>query len=347
MNANKRILCILMALVLCMSTAVIAVSAEGDLCQLNPMYKDIVFKALGWEGNPDGYACYEYSCEYIYNADGSKVLAGATPDYALVVAHDNTVSPWEYRETIGNYKLNHVSGYNPYPTGYVIYSFAEDKIYSIREAWNLRLPQIETVLEILGTKVTLYAEAFEEYLAPRKDSNEENSVYGWYAYEELYYYNADNGGTTEMPEATPDYVLADACAYHCPPANVTEMFGDYVVYCGWGNPGPLRYFVYTPEDGRIYTLQEACDSELQGIMNVFSDYGLGRLMGDMDDDNRLTIKDATYIQKHLAKFEGFSLYEADTGIPDWVTVNIADFDGDNDVNIKDATAIQKRLAKII
>lgn len=344
MKVYKRILSLTFALIMCVSGALAGVSAEEDhMCQLNPMYKDVVFNNLGWDKYSD---IYTYSCEYVWNSDGSPFNSTSTPDYALIVAHDNTVSPWEYRETIGNYRLYHASGYSPFMTGYVIYSFEEDKIYSIREAWNNRINGVEKVLGILGAKVSLYAEEFEEYLEPYKDPEEENSVYGWYYYEELYYYDTDTGGTTEIPEATPDYVLVDATAYHCPPANVTEVIGDYVVYTGWGIPNDLSYYVYTPKDDKIFTLREAYDAQLQGIMNVFTDYGTGFLLGDTDRDKKLTIKDATYIQKALAKIEEYPLYIADEHIPDWVTVDVADFDLNAKINIKDATAIQKKLANI-
>ena len=118
------------------------------------------------------------------------------------------------------------------------------------------------------------------------------------------------------------------------------------MYSGWGNPEALRYFVYTPESRNIYTLRQAYDMELEGIMNVFTDCGLGFLLGDMDNDLKLTIKDATYIQKCLAKFEGYTFKGEDTTIPDWVHIDVADFDLNSKLNIKDATAIQKRLANI-
>lgn len=303
-------------------------------------YRKEIISLLDWTPEMTDYVHYE--CLLEFNADGSTPDEG-NADYVLAFAHTGGVLEWDVYETIGNYKMRSPAVYNP---GDLIYSVRENKIYSIREAWNMGIPNMDNVLELLGNKVTLYADEFEKFLEPYKDPNEENSVFGWYGYDELYYYHNEAGGTTEMPEATPDYVLIDACAYHCPPANVTEVFGDYVVYSGWGNPEALRYFVYTPESGNIYTLRQAYDMELEGIMNVFTDYGLGFLLGDMDNDQKLTIKDATYIQKYLAKFEGYTCKGEDTTIPDWVHIDIADFDLNSKINVKDATAIQKRLANI-
>ena len=117
-----------------------------------------------------------------------------------------------------------------------------------------------------------------------------------------------------------------------------------------GNPYCLRYFVYTPENNKTYTLTEAYNAGIEGIENVFTDFGLGYLMGDADNDRRLTIKDATYIQKYIAKVEEIEAPEGLNGHnidqSDDNFVSVADFDNNNNINIKDATAIQKRLAKI-
>lgn len=59
-------------------------------------------------------------------------------------------------------------------------------------------------------------------------------------------------------------------------------------------------------------------------------------LGDANMDKKLNIRDATLIQKHLAKITTMS-EEA---------VKLADFNQDNKVNVKDATSIQKFIAGI-
>lgn len=59
-------------------------------------------------------------------------------------------------------------------------------------------------------------------------------------------------------------------------------------------------------------------------------------LGDVNMDGKLNIRDATYIQKYLAKM--VNLEDA--------ALALADYDENGKVNIKDATAIQKKLAKI-
>jgi len=59
--------------------------------------------------------------------------------------------------------------------------------------------------------------------------------------------------------------------------------------------------------------------------------------GDADGDNQLTIKDATVIQKHIAKLKL---------VDDPYCLKCMDFNGDGKINIKDATQIQKNIAKL-
>lgn len=60
------------------------------------------------------------------------------------------------------------------------------------------------------------------------------------------------------------------------------------------------------------------------------------LLGDIDCDGRLTVKDATALQKYVAGMLGLNSQDK---------IN-ADFNGDGKINVRDATLIQKRLAKL-
>ena len=60
------------------------------------------------------------------------------------------------------------------------------------------------------------------------------------------------------------------------------------------------------------------------------------ILGDVNGDGKVNIKDATLIQKAVAKI--ISLTDAEQ--------TRADVNADEKVNIKDATAIQKFVAKI-
>ncbi len=61
------------------------------------------------------------------------------------------------------------------------------------------------------------------------------------------------------------------------------------------------------------------------------------LLGDLDCDGRLTVKDATAVQKYVAGMTGINTQDK---------IN-ADFNCDGKINVRDATAIQKKLAHLI
>lgn len=66
-------------------------------------------------------------------------------------------------------------------------------------------------------------------------------------------------------------------------------------------------------------------------------YTTNALLGDVNMDSKLNIRDATAIQKHLASIATL----------DAKALAVADFNKDGKINIKDATAIQKKLAGLI
>ncbi len=168
---------------------------------------------------------------------------------------------------------------------------------------------------------------------------------GWLAYyrEGYRYYASD-----ENREATPDFVLIETYENISGPAFAAELFGDYVLQSHEHRfPATFGYFIYLPEENEIYSLQKAFDMGLEGVYNVFTEGKLGRLMGDVNKDRRLTIQDATLIQKALAGLEEIEndtieafVYSDRENIP----TSISDFNRDKKLNIRDATAIQKRIA---
>lgn len=342
-------LCLVVLLVI---LAVFTVSAETN--EVDTLYKDEIFELLGWED--DDTFEIDYRCMMTYNADGS-IASDDDADYMLGFAHryddPRGVIYIGNVEFYGNYQVNYPELYIP---GLFIYSVKENKIYSIREAWTQKLPNIETALKKAGRKVWFYADIFEEYLAPLGERYEQHES-SWYYIEELYYYDSSLGGVMggqrELPKINPDYALVRIHAvYGIPNTNVLSVCGGYVVDSTYGRPNPLQYYVYTPKDDKIYTLNEAYDAGIENIDRVFTDYGLGRLIGDLDYDGELTILDATRMQLALVG-KGFSLPRNEDGVYDessepkgWIP-NIADFDFSNRLNILDVIAIQNKLVCLI
>ncbi len=85
--------------------------------------------------------------------------------------------------------------------------------------------------------------------------------------------------------------------------------------------------------------QEVELSSLSGFENYYGDSENptgSETFGDVDFDAEIKVKDATLIQKHVAKIITFSEFQ----------MIIADVNGDSEVSIKDASAIQKAVAKL-
>lgn len=82
--------------------------------------------------------------------------------------------------------------------------------------------------------------------------------------------------------------------------------------------------------------QEEIDTavtELNAVLKSARKYSVG----DVDFDDRITIRDASFIQLYFAHLTQFSDLQ----------ISLADIDGDGDVNIKDAANIQLSLAGLI
>lgn len=345
----KRLLSLVLVLVMLLSVTLVASAEES--ADFETLYKEKIYECLGDKVSIH----HNFSCEYAYYADNSTPEYGELPDYLVCRISSNVALEEPVYYVIGDYYFRNDYMYIPFDIPYFIYSVNENKCYSLEEAWETKLPNIENVLANHGTKIGLYRKSFEEYLKPYVSDIDWELNEDWYFYDELYYYDNSTGGTIEIPEATPDYVLIDGSTCFADPFLFYDIFGEYVLYGGCGFPYCANYYIYVPESDKIYTLREAFDTNIDGIEKVFTDYKLGNLMGDADGDRKLTIKDATYIQKCLAKFEGFKLKdeirghnisEPDDGTPDPYACYIEDFDNNDKVNVKDATAIQKRLAKI-
>ena len=172
---------------------------------------------------------------------------------------------------------------------------------------------------------------------------------GKYFYQPLYeYYNEGDENVTE--DSVPDYVLIYAGQMIASPVLAYGKYGDYIVSTGgYYAPYALGYCVYIPEEGVVLDLREAYNQELENIAAVFSDYKLGTLIGDVNNDGKLNVKDATFIQKCLAEIVIFGADDKIDGICEDGSKEvfyISDFNCDGKRNIKDATAIQKYLAEI-
>lgn len=99
-----------------------------------------------------------------------------------------------------------------------------------------------------------------------------------------------------------------------------------------------KLFDYCSEDLIIYGEVGSAAEKYAKDHNIkFKQLSVSDLMGDSDGDGRITVKDATLIQKHTAGL--VTLDEA--------AVSVSDVTADGKVNVKDATLIQKFVAGIV
>ena len=130
------------------------------------------------------------------------------------------------------------------------------------------------------------------------------------------------------------YTVAD-CGYSCDV--VEQRIGDYLLYV------PQRPLPQILKEAVLYDLDEAYESgiiddeDLRKISRYSSTHfrleKYEEIIGDVDGDKKITIYDATYIQRYLVGYRNVELH-----------YQFADFDEDGEISIFDATAIQRKIA---
>ena len=177
-----------------------------------------------------------------------------------------------------------------------------------------------------------------KFLTPEEIKDYELNV----SYYELYEYYSENN----TDKSSPDYVLFYLSSGIVTDGPWATVIGDYYFSSNGGEyPYSSGYGIYIPHTDEVFDIESAYKLQIEGIDNIFTEAGIGKLIGDMDKDRKLTIKDATIIQKGLANLIEFSgdPIEAFIQTDNPPLKYGSDFNRDCKLNIKDATAIQKHL----
>lgn len=205
-----------------------------------------------------------------------------------------------------------------------------------------------TMLLISTISTVAFAEVAQEpikdeylYLNTFLEVYKEDIFYNDYIYEELYCHRDSNNSI--------DWVLVMAQTSPPPPANYYWVFGDMVSLRGWSAPFKNMYAVYDVAKNEYIDI---CDLKTFDVYDGLKEqiYALNFLypIGDADRDKKITILDATYIQRVLAKLIIFPTDDLTSYL--CVTPGelnyLSDIDRDGKRNICDATAIQMKLAKL-
>ncbi len=213
---------------------------------------------------------------------------------------------------------------------YYYYGNAEGGIYpeKTKGDYTISLNYLKSVFP--DNNYDFYMEIAPCFYPERYDDDYADRVNPWGNYDMLYAHYEDS---FEEPE----YVVFVGCVGPAAYAYLYEEFGDYIVVhheidACYG----ISHYVYVPSEQKVYTLSEAWEKEDLDLIPAFESGMVGAPKGDADEDGILTIKDATYIQKHLANIKGYRNSNYYMNCDDEFTITI-----------KDATAIQKKLAGIL
>ena len=112
----------------------------------------------------------------------------------------------------------------------------------------------------------------------------------------------------------------------------------------WYHPFPAAYGIYDAQDDTFYDLAEIDESRYEGLDNALAELDLGTLIGDVDTDGKLTIKDATIIQRILVEYDMDELDFYDCFLDNY---SLYDVNRDLFVSVKDVTELQKKLAGFV
>ena len=165
-------------------------------------------------------------------------------------------------------------------------------------------------------------------------------------YDEPYYHYDDNGNV--------DWAIVYAITPSSPEFCTYYIVVEDILIRDYPNNWGVGYGIYSVEDDRFFPIEDVLDNpKYKDIPEALRTIEAGEIIGDMDYDRKLTVKDATFIQSAIANIVEFPLEDRvdyETGNSDAITEEltyISDYNRDGKRDIKDATAIQRRVAGLI
>lgn len=168
-------------------------------------------------------------------------------------------------------------------------------------------------------------------------------VDGYYYYRELdYHFNSEGDLDWVFFEGYPNFVSQWTVVMEIDGRVLTgSRSGEF--FFGFG--------VYDAIEDKFYDIYDIRDNpeQFEGLTDLLSKYRIGRLIGDVDQDNCISVLDATGIQKSLAglgEIKDDQIIGFDPKLQDHHLSFFSDYDRDGTTTILDATHIQKHLASL-
>lgn len=344
----KRIFCFALAMLMMCGVFTLSVSALDPLPEEELLEQTL--KAAyteKWLKDYEGTSMAEYfdgTLQYFYYLGE----AGCHVFQAAAAPGD----PVEPKDEIGDYRFTAFMcmGYcDTNPSG--TYAYKDGELMTLKEAYNKGLVDLDLLYEQTDAKNYTMTPLSAEEILENKCKAEFIEEYGVATEDEDEVYI---GGAVKFT----NYTVFGATVGPLPQLCVQQYIDGYWFFegaiCG-GETNPIG--MYTLDNyGNVQSLSETVNEGFLDLDEVFEELSEKcemYLRGDIDSDKRLTVKDATLIQKYLAKVP-----EAmDTVNSHLLGVKVMDadlsgafteyYDFSADVNIKDATYIQKKVANII
>ncbi|MDO4419238.1 MAG: dockerin type I repeat-containing protein [Ruminococcus sp.] len=149
-------------LILCLITIFPAYATKEN------MYEDLLVERLDIaRESAGGELIYWYEELFYYYSDDNQ----STPDYVLVKASTPIVSDAFHSSDFGEYVIITAIYHYPYDHAYHIYTPADDKVYTLEEAYYAEIEGLEEALKFLnGTVVALIGDADANFTLNIKDA---------------------------------------------------------------------------------------------------------------------------------------------------------------------------------
>lgn len=162
-------------------------------------------------------------------------------------------------------------------------------------------------------------------------------------YNEIAYFSVYNDDTVDQSA----WALVSAFTNEVSPSFCYAVLGNRLLRShDMLEPFALGYCVYEAKTKAFIDIIEAYKTDKrEGLDAQLEKYHIGKLIGDMNNDDRMTIEDATVFQKCLAEIEAFLEEDRIWGENLTNVLQYAsDFNRDGQRDINDVTAIQMYLA---
>lgn len=349
----KKLISILLSI--CIIFSLCTISVIGSNAEVTTEYKDEFAKfALGdkYEELKDEVVYEEY---YRYFSEDNNT---DTPDWILGRGYYNTYNvPLKYKTCIGYYVIDSGEYLKPFFCTYFVYFPAENKFRSLESAWYSELENLDIAIEecinngapgiyrLTDMKnIKYYDKFYDSYFS----SGYHEHSYIMTMYDEIYYHYSDESDTE------PDWTLIYAPIH---PAPVEFAYGNLVgnrvlsVVGGGCEAFSEGYGVYVTETDSFINLRdlnkvvELCP----GFVEAIEENEIGQAFGDVDNNGKINVMDATHIQRHIAEMHN------DYRIERYFQIHInggeyylsmGDYDRDGYTTVMDATAIQRHIAEL-